>query len=97
MDKVSYREDPDFTDISAYPEAARVALTLADGRGFERQVDCATGDPRAPMSDEGLQAKFMACAGPVLGDEASAKLYALARRADALPDLTELMSLARGG
>ena len=97
MDKVSYREDPDLTDISVYPEAARVELTLVDGRRFGRQIDCATGDPRAPMSDADLQAKFMACAGPVLGDEASSKLYALARQSDALPDLTELMDLARSG
>lgn len=97
MDKVSYQEDPDLTDISVYPEATRVAVSLADGRKVDRQIDCATGDPRAPMSDEGLQAKFMACAEPVLGSEASGKLYALARRVDDLPDPKDLMNLARGG
>jgi 2-methylcitrate dehydratase PrpD len=97
MEKVSYREEAGLADLAAYPEAARVDLTLADGRGFSHQCDCATGDPRAPMSDEALHAKFMACAEPVLGSEAAGKLYHLARRADELPDLNELMGLARGG
>ena len=97
MDKVSYREEACLTDLAAYPEAARVALTLSDGRSFERQVDCATGDPRTPMPDAALQAKVLACAEPVLGSAAAGRLHALARRADDLPDLSEMMALARGG
>ena len=97
MEKVSYREEAGLTDLAAYPEAARVDLTLTDGRGFSHHCDCATGDPRAPMSDEALLAKFMACAEPVLGGKAAGKLYHLARRADDLSDFNELMDLARGG
>ncbi|MDX1575307.1 MAG: MmgE/PrpD family protein, partial [Kiloniellales bacterium] len=96
MDKVDYREDPSIADIAAFPEAARVDLVTTDGSTFSHQCNCATGDPRAPMSDEDLRAKVLACADPVLGEESAGRLHALARRADDLPDLTELMDLARG-
>ena len=96
MEKVSYREEAGLTDLAAYPEATRVDLTMTDGTTLSHHCDCASGDPRAPMSDEALEAKFMACAEPMLGQEAAAQLYALARRVDVLADPSELMDLARG-
>jgi 2-methylcitrate dehydratase len=50
---------------SAFPEVQRchVAVDASGGRSFEKQIDFPIGDPRNPMTDEQMDAKFDAMCG----------------------------------
>jgi len=43
-----------------------VRVTTTDGRTFDKQLDYPKGDPRNPLSDAEIEAKFDALAEPVL-------------------------------
>lgn len=49
---------------------ASVEVWLKDGRRFEQTVKVPRGDPRNPISEAELKAKFVSCAAPVLGSGA---------------------------
>lgn len=52
------REDPDLTALVPARRAARVTMTLADGRMITDQVDLPRGEPEVPMTADDLRAKF---------------------------------------
>ena len=54
----------------------RVEVTLKDGRVVSSEPCLPRGDPRNPLTDGEVAAKFEALAGPVLGTERSARLAA---------------------
>lgn len=66
MAMVTVSVAPDLVD--AYPgrRAARVTVTLRDGRVVERFQPTRKGDPDLPLSDEELSAKFLELTGPVV-------------------------------
>lgn len=66
-----------------------VVLTLADGRTVVGHVDRSPGGGSAPLSDEGLLAKFTGNAGP-----AAAPLAEALRALAGAPDLTTLLTRA---
>ena len=68
----------------AFPEAAVVTVTLADGRSFSKHNKTATGTPLNPMPDEQIDRKFLDCAGPLLGTEAAQALLQRIRNVDTL-------------
>ena len=68
----------------AFPEAAVVTVTLADGRSFSKLNKTATGTPLNPMPDEQIDRKFLDCAGLVLGAEAAQALLQRIRNVDTL-------------
>lgn len=77
VSRVSAHLDPEVD--AGFPErrAARVIITLKDGRRFERLQPDRKGDPELPLSDTDLEGKLMELAGPVLGHE---KAEALLKR-----------------
>ena len=68
----------------AFPEAAVVTVTLADGRSFSKLNKTARGTPLNPMPDEQIDRKFLDCAGLVLGAEAAQALLQRIRNVDTL-------------
>ncbi|MBI2745804.1 MAG: MmgE/PrpD family protein [Burkholderiales bacterium] len=56
--------------------AARIVITLTDGRVIEQYAPCRKGDPEAPLSDADINDKFTELASPVIGAEAAARLLA---------------------
>jgi 2-methylcitrate dehydratase PrpD len=58
------------TDAAQRKDAARVVVTLRDGRMLERHVAHNLGTPDNPMTDEQLEEKFVGLAAPVLGARA---------------------------
>lgn len=74
MPKVTVELDPELAD--AYPgrRAAKVWITLADGRSLYRHQPTRKGDPDAPLSDAELSEKFRELVIPVLGAPAAAAL-----------------------
>ena len=84
IDKIKVFAEPEFE--SAFPKVQRchVAIDTTDGRSFEKQIDWPKGDPRDPLSDQEIRAKFDALAVNV-SDQRREQIWAAA--AD-LPDCT---------
>lgn len=63
--KIRVVAEPEFE--AAFPKVQRchVVVTAVDGRRFEKQVDWPKGDPRDPLTDLELRAKFDALAAGV--------------------------------
>jgi len=61
-------------DETLASHAARVELSLSDGRVFARAVDHCIGSIERPMTDADLDRKFLALCIPVLGESASRRL-----------------------
>jgi 2-methylcitrate dehydratase PrpD len=95
MAKVTVSIDPALAD--AYPgrRAARVRITLADGRVLEHYQPTRKGDPDAPLSDADLAAKFRELTIPAIGAEASARLEQALLQGQALPGAVPLLGAAR--
>jgi 2-methylcitrate dehydratase len=66
LNKVVVVADPEIEKV--FPELQRVIVTIhtSDGRELTKQLDYPMGDPRNPLSDKDVEAKFDALAEPVL-------------------------------
>lgn len=71
MRKVSVREDPALTATFPKQRAARVAITLRDGRRLEHFAPYRKGDPEAPLGDADIDAKFEELVAPIIGLQAA--------------------------
>ena len=89
MQRVTLTADPALSAGFPSMRAARVRLTLADGRTLEQFAPHRRGDPEAPLPDEELSAKFDELATPVIGLDAAQALRERLWRLDQL-ELAEL-------
>ncbi len=82
---------------AVFPELQRVHVTIetTDGRELTRQLDYPKGDPRNPLTEDEIQAKFTALAEPVLSGEGRRRLTDAIWGLDGLDSVTELMRLTR--
>lgn len=87
--RVVVEQDPEQTK-----ESARVDVTLLDGRILTRVIAHNLGTPAAPMTDAQLEAKLVALATPILGEERTARLAATCWEVSELPDFRRLLDLA---
>jgi 2-methylcitrate dehydratase PrpD len=71
-------------------DQAVATLWLHVGTSLVHRVEHASGTADNPMSDEALEAKFMANAAPVIGSEATARLLEAIDHLEQLEDVTEL-------
>jgi len=74
LNKVKVVADPEIEAV--FPKLQRVIVTVktTDGRELTKQLDYPKGDPRNPLTDQEVEEKFDALAGPVLSKGARAKL-----------------------
>ena len=76
-------------DPESAPEAAEVTLHLADGNAVRLLNPMATGMPAKPLTDAGLEAKFLGNTTVPMGEAAArallAKLWAIDAQASAAP------------
>ena len=75
-----------------YP-AARVAITLEDGRILEGSASAHYGDSHNPRPRTELLGKFRALASESLGEDRTEQVIALAERLDSLSSIRELTEL----
>jgi 2-methylcitrate dehydratase PrpD len=89
MPKVSVSMAPDLAE--AYPKrrAARLRLTLLDGRVFDHEQPSRKGDPEQPLTDAELDAKFRELVVPVLGADKAAALLTSIRDGATVPGMLE--------
>ncbi len=85
MPRVTVELDPELADAYPARRAARVRLTLRDGRVLERFQPTRKGDPDAPLSDADLSAKFEELVAPVLGAGPASALLEALWHGDAVP------------
>lgn len=79
-------------DESLHKDQAR-AFLIMDGTRYESVIEHASGSMDHPMSDNALEAKFMANAEPVVGKETARRIADLAWKLDALDDVSALCDL----
>ncbi|GIX48559.1 MAG: hypothetical protein KatS3mg131_2770 [Candidatus Tectimicrobiota bacterium] len=82
-------EDPEVRGFGA-----QVTLTLKDGRTLTQRLDAPRGDPRTPLSQEELEAKFLDCATQVLPQARAQEALTLLWRLEEskLADLAQLLA-----
>ncbi len=76
MAKTQLVADPQLSAGFPALRAARIVITLNDGRVIEQYAPCRKGDPEAPLSDSDINDKFTELASPVIGAGAAARLLA---------------------
>jgi len=76
MAKTQLVADPRLSAGFPALRAARIVITLVDGRVIEQYAPCRKGDPEAPLSDADINDKFTELASPVIGAEPAARLLA---------------------
>jgi 2-methylcitrate dehydratase PrpD len=74
MQRVSHALDPEIDAGFPGRRAARVDITLRDGRRFTHFQPDRKGDPELPLSDAELGDKLIELASPVIGNDASRAL-----------------------
>jgi 2-methylcitrate dehydratase PrpD len=77
---------------AATPEGAEVTIETRDGRTVSTFRDFARGSASRPLGSDQLDAKFRACAVPVIGKPAANSLLARLRRVDRLPKARDLLT-----
>ena len=95
--RVSVAADPEM-DLRRYDyPAARVTVSLNNGRILSESVVAHHGDHRNPASPEELRDKFAFLAEGALGEKRLRRVMETVARIEELPDIGELTALLRGG
>jgi 2-methylcitrate dehydratase len=93
MKKVKGVADPEIEKQFPKLQPCRVVIETEDGRTLEKRVDYAMGDPRLPINDAALDAKFSAQAEPLLSKAKQQKLKEAIFQVEKLRSVSELMQL----
>lgn len=70
-------------------------VRLHDGKVLQTQLELPRGHPRRPVAEEALVAKFLECAGPVLGEARAREAAGRLESFEKVPDVRELTDLLR--
>lgn len=76
MGRITKTLDPEVDAGFPGRRAARVTITLRDGRVLSHLQTDRKGDPELPLSDADLEGKLLELAGPVIGEPAAQALLA---------------------
>jgi len=95
LHKVEVIADPEIEKVFPALQRVDVEIDTEDGRTFSTRLDYPKGDPRNPLTDAEIEAKFDALVAPVLTDGASARLKEAVWSLEQLGSVTELMALAK--
>ena len=93
MKKINAGVDPELDASFPKQRAARVRITMTDGRQFAQLQATRKGDPDAPLTDDELEDKFRELAAPVLGEPRAASLLTYLWQMHAHADLASLWQL----
>jgi 2-methylcitrate dehydratase len=93
LEKVEVVADPEIEKV--FPELQRVSVTIeaSGGASHTKELDYPKGDPRNPLTDEEVEAKFDALADPVLSDGRRRQLKQAVWGLEKLGSISELMAL----
>jgi 2-methylcitrate dehydratase len=94
LNKVEVIADPEIEKVFPELQRADVEVHTTDGRTFSTRLDYPKGDPRNPLTDSEIEAKFDALAAPVMTDAAAGRLKEAVWGLEKQGSVTELMELA---
>ena len=91
--KVEVVADPEIEAV--FPELQRVKVTIetTEGTSHTKQLDYPKGDPRNPLTDDEVEAKFDALATPVLSDGRRQQVKDAVWGLERLGSISQLMTL----
>jgi 2-methylcitrate dehydratase PrpD len=92
--KVSIAIDPEFADL-VLDSAARVTVTLNDGRTVQRMRYYASGTPQVPLTAAQVEEKFFDCAAHAVERPAATQIFAFMNRFEQEPSLAPLWTLTK--
>ena len=92
--KVEVIADPEIEKVFPALQRADVEIDTTDGRTFVKRLDYPKGDPRNPLTDAEIEAKFDSLAAPVLTDAAASRLKEAVWGLEQQGSVTEFMALA---
>jgi len=95
LHKVKVVADPEVEKLFPALQRVIVKLTTADGRVFDTQLDYPKGDPRNPLTDAEVEAKFDALAEPVLAKDGRARVKDAVWNLEKLASVTTLMEMLK--
>jgi 2-methylcitrate dehydratase len=93
--KVEVVADPQIEQ--AFPVLQRVVVSIhtTSGRSFMKQLDFPKGDPRNPLTDDEIEAKFDSLAEPVMDADARARVKDAVWNLDKEGSISDLMALLK--
>jgi len=94
VDTIELIEDLEYTAAFPWRMACRFEIELRDGRTVTVEGDRPKGHPADPLSDDELDAKFLAQTEPWLGAARAGQLREVIRNLEAEPSLDRLFDLA---
>jgi 2-methylcitrate dehydratase PrpD len=94
--RVSVWSDPEMSPRRSDRPTARVRVVLRDGRILEGSTTSVRGDAEAPVSAETLDAKFIALASPVLGEDDARAVVELVGAVERLEEVSTLTARLTG-
>ena len=95
LHKVKVVADPEVERLFPALQRVIVRLTTTDGRVFDKQLDYPKGDPRNPLTDAEVEAKFDALAEPVLTKDGRARVKDTVWNLEKLASVTKLMEMLK--
>jgi 2-methylcitrate dehydratase len=95
LSKIVVVADPEIE--KDFPALQRVVVTIhaTDGRELRKQLDYPKGDPRNPLTDQEVEEKFEALAGPVMTANTRRRAIDAIWSLEKQPNVSELMRLFR--
>ncbi|MCB2201821.1 MmgE/PrpD family protein [bacterium] len=76
IDKIKGEASEEFEKMFPAKQPSKVVVKTTDGKSFEAYLEYPKGDPREPMTEADLDAKFNALSGKLLSDERQNKMKA---------------------
>jgi 2-methylcitrate dehydratase len=95
LKKVRLIGDPEIDRVFPALQRTVVKITTADGRLFSKQLDFPKGDPRNPLTDQEVEAKFAALAEGTLTQESQKRLKDTVWNLEKVSLVKNLMALTR--
>jgi 2-methylcitrate dehydratase len=91
MAKIRVEAKAEFEELFPALQPCEVSITTTDGKTHTQRMDYPMGDPRNPMTDAQMEAKFHALSKGVLSSDRIAAAEAAIHDAENAPTITELM------
>ncbi len=91
LPKVKVIADPEIEAVFPELQRVRVVIRTTDGREVEKELDYPKGDPRNPLTDDEISAKFKALAEGIATAEDVERMQDTIDRTEQFDDVRELM------
>lgn len=97
IERTTLRENTDFSRVHPNEWPCRIELTLRGGGKKSAEARYFKGHAKLPLSDEEVERKFRALAGPLLGRRGADAVLATAWKLEKLADVRDLLKLLKFG